>query len=211
MSHERHGSTLGVRTRAARDQAQDSRELPKYFTFATEVGGGMAATGVSPSAQNVTHKSGRPRERRGPVARPAASGLGAAASDPLALPEGPRGCRSPAPGAQAQEVQLKKVRRVRPICKCDACSESPGGSSALPSSGASFACSTPFSALLCRGKRLPRSMSRFEACVSHGREMMCLKRVLVIWFPLALMRDKCTYMLIHLCPLGGVSFEFCTV
>jgi len=40
-------------------KAQDSRELPKYFTFATEVGGGMAAAGVSPSAQNVTHKSGR--------------------------------------------------------------------------------------------------------------------------------------------------------
>eukprot|EP00446_Apocalathium_sp_SHHI-4_P085089 CAMPEP_0177471860 /NCGR_PEP_ID=MMETSP0369-20130122/20987_1 /TAXON_ID=447022 ORGANISM="Scrippsiella hangoei-like, Strain SHHI-4" /NCGR_SAMPLE_ID=MMETSP0369 /ASSEMBLY_ACC=CAM_ASM_000364 /LENGTH=344 /DNA_ID=CAMNT_0018946469 /DNA_START=51 /DNA_END=1083 /DNA_ORIENTATION=+ len=40
-------------------KAHDSKELPKYFTFATEVGGGLAAAGLHTRAQEVHAHSGR--------------------------------------------------------------------------------------------------------------------------------------------------------
>lgn len=40
-------------------KANDSKELPKYFTFATEVGGGMAATGERPTVHEPHPLSGK--------------------------------------------------------------------------------------------------------------------------------------------------------
>ena len=40
-------------------KANDSKELPKYFTIATEVGGGMAATGYHTKTREVSAHSGR--------------------------------------------------------------------------------------------------------------------------------------------------------
>eukprot|EP00930_Biecheleria_cincta_P047942 TRINITY_DN33341_c0_g1_i1.p1 TRINITY_DN33341_c0_g1~~TRINITY_DN33341_c0_g1_i1.p1 ORF type:complete len:283 (+),score=63.90 TRINITY_DN33341_c0_g1_i1:98-946(+) len=40
-------------------KAHDSQELPKYFTVATEVGGGMAPVGLNTRTANVTAHSGR--------------------------------------------------------------------------------------------------------------------------------------------------------
>lgn len=40
-------------------KANDSQELPKYFTIATEVGGGMAAAGLHSRTPEVTAHSGR--------------------------------------------------------------------------------------------------------------------------------------------------------